>query len=214
MYNWRILLGGVASATILTVGVAAPALAQSVSRAGTPTASLSGVTQNLGGSGGGVILCDLPNLPMAGPEASAAAGAIGAPCNTSASTSSDLLQTNGAPARDLGSASSALAGLNSVSGSIPDIRTATNVVPGLSNLTGTLRAAGSVPGGTSGAADNTGSTGGIAPSDSSGSSATNGLGSVTGAVNNVTGSLPGGSNVTGGLPGASSATGILSGLGG
>jgi hypothetical protein len=200
VYNWRILLGGVASATILTVGVAAPAFAQSVSRADTPTSSLSGVKQTLGGSGGSVILCNLPSLPMAGPEASAAAGAIGAPCDPSASTSNGTLQTS-SPASDLGSASSALAGLNSVSGSIPDLNTASNVVPGLGKTAGTLPAAGSVTGASSAPADNADSSGGTAPSDSSGSSATSGLGSVTGAVNNVTGSLPGGSSSTGTLPG-------------
>ena len=72
VYNWRILLGGAASAAILTVGVAAPALAQTVSRADTPTASASGITQGLGGSSTTGILCDLPGIPMAGPEASAA----------------------------------------------------------------------------------------------------------------------------------------------
>ena len=50
MYNWRILLGGFASASILTVGVAAPAFAQTVSRTDLPTSSLSGVTQSIGGS--------------------------------------------------------------------------------------------------------------------------------------------------------------------
>ena len=62
MYNWRILLGGAASAAILTVGIAAPALAQSVARADTPT-SLSGVTQVLGGSSITGILCNLPAHP-------------------------------------------------------------------------------------------------------------------------------------------------------
>ena len=114
MYNWRILLGGAASAAILTVGIAAPALAQSVSRADTPT-SLSGITQVLGGSSTTGILCNLPGIPMAGPEASAAAGAASAPCDSADTTSqTSPLATSNGPASNLSSTSSALPGLNSV----------------------------------------------------------------------------------------------------
>ncbi len=226
MYNWRILLGGAASAAILTVGVAAPALAQSVSRADTPT-SLSGVTQDLGGSSATGILCDLPGIPMAGPEASAAAGAAGAPCastgSTDASSQADSLtaDTNG-PASNLSSTSSAMPGLNSVSSSIPDLGSAAGVVPG---TTGSLPEVGSVTGASqAAAADNVGSGGNLVPGDSSGSSGsgssgsgssgsgssgtgssgTTGLGSVTGTVNNLTGNLPGGNSVTNNLNGQGS----------
>src|SRR5260370_14939449 len=72
VYNWRILLGGAASAAILTVGIAAPAFAQSASRADSPTASLSGLTQGLGGSGASGILCGLPSLPVSGISPAAA----------------------------------------------------------------------------------------------------------------------------------------------
>ena len=61
MYNWRILLGGAASAAVLTVGVAAPAFAQSASRADTPVSSLGGVSQNLGSSGASEALGNLPD---------------------------------------------------------------------------------------------------------------------------------------------------------
>ena len=47
VYNWRILLGGAASAAILTVGVAAPAFAQ----AQDAPVSLSGVTGGLQNGG-------------------------------------------------------------------------------------------------------------------------------------------------------------------
>ena len=52
-YNWRILLGGAASAAILAVGVAAPAFAQ----AQDAPVSLSGVTGSLqnGSLNGGAI---------------------------------------------------------------------------------------------------------------------------------------------------------------
>ncbi len=229
MYNWRILLGGAASAAILTVGIAAPALAQSVSRADTP--SLNGIAQAIGGSTATGVLCDLPGIPMAGPEASAAAGEAGAPCGSAASTqdsstqdSSPIAGVNG-PASDLNTSSS-LPGLNSVSGSIPDLSSATGVVPGTANLTGSLPQVSSVAGATQGAtAGNVGSGSSLFPgtsdssssgtsdsgtsgsssssgsSDSGSSSGTTGLGSVTGTVNNITGNLPGGNSVTGDLGG-------------
>ena len=56
VYNWRILLGGAASAAILTVGVAAPAFAQAqdapVSLSGLNSASgvLPGLARTLGNS--------------------------------------------------------------------------------------------------------------------------------------------------------------------
>ena len=54
VYNWRILLGGAASAAILTVGVAAPAFAQDA------PLSLSGVTGGL--QNGGSITTPLSGL--------------------------------------------------------------------------------------------------------------------------------------------------------
>ena len=50
VYNWRILLGGAASAAILTVGVAAPAFAQ----AQDAPVSLSGLSSASG------VLCGCP----------------------------------------------------------------------------------------------------------------------------------------------------------
>jgi hypothetical protein len=216
VYNWRILLGGAASAAILTVGIAAPALAQSVSRADTPTSSVSGVTQVLGGSSASGILCNLPGIPMAGPEASAAAGAVGAPCTSAAATqdtsaaatqdTSPIATTNG-PASNLSSASSSLPGLNSVSGSIPDLGSAAGLVSGTSTpQTSSLPQVGSVTGASQGTtANNVGSSSSLVPDSSSdssgatgttGTTGTTGLGSVTGAVNNLTGSLPGGNSLT------------------
>jgi hypothetical protein len=74
VYNWRILLGGAASAAILTVGVAAPAFAQ----AQDAPVSLSGLNSASG------VLCGL-SLPVSG--VAAAAGVIGASCGTSSSSS-------------------------------------------------------------------------------------------------------------------------------
>jgi hypothetical protein len=71
VYNWRILLGGAASAAILAVGVAAPAFAQ----AQDAPVSLSGLNSASG------VLCGV-SLPVSG-EISAAANVIGASCGTS-----------------------------------------------------------------------------------------------------------------------------------
>src|SRR6266567_7522835 len=73
VYNWRILLGGAASAAILTVGVAAPAFAQ----AQDAPVSLSGLNSASG------VLCGL-TLPMSG-EVSAAASVLGQSCGSSSS---------------------------------------------------------------------------------------------------------------------------------
>lgn len=73
VYNWRILLGGAASAAILTVGVAAPAFAQ----AQDAPVSLSGLNSASG------VLCGLA-LPVSG--VAAAANVLGASCGTGSST--------------------------------------------------------------------------------------------------------------------------------
>jgi collagen type VII alpha len=211
VYNWRILLGGAASAAILTVGIAAPALAQSVSRADSPT-SLSGTTQVLGGSSASGVLCDLPGIPMAGPEASAAAGVAGAPCDSAGTTQQTMpMATTNGPAGNLSSTSSSLPGLNSVSGSIPDLGSAAGLVSGTSTpQTSSLPQVGSVTGASQGTtANNVGSSssslvpgsssdssGATGTTGSTGTTGTTGLGSVTGAVNNLTGSLPGGNSLT------------------
>jgi hypothetical protein len=90
VYNWRILLGGAASAAILTVGVAVPAFAQ----AQDAPVSLSGLNSASG------ALCGLGSLPVSG-EVSAAANAIGASCGTppSATPPARLLAWLTRPAR-------------------------------------------------------------------------------------------------------------------
>jgi hypothetical protein len=128
VYNWRILLGGAASAAILTVGVAAPAFAQ----AQDAPVSLSGLNSASG------VLCGL-SLPVSG--LAAAANVIGASCGTSSSSSSttgsNMIQANG-PMQASGPASSSLPGLNSVSGSIPALGNAAGAAPGVANTSGTF----------------------------------------------------------------------------
>jgi len=103
------LLGGADSAAILTLGVAAPTLAQ----AQDAPVSLSGLNSASG------VLCGLA-LPLSG--VAAAPNVIGASCGTSSSSSSttgsNMIQANG-PMQASSPASSSLPGLNSVSGSIP-----------------------------------------------------------------------------------------------
>jgi hypothetical protein len=162
VFNWRILLGGAASAAILTVGVAAPAFAVPHS---TPI-PLTGVTQGLNGAGAGGVFCALPNLPVS-VGLTAAAGAIGESCSSTqasdpqgspsqgnqalgnqalgSQSQGDASQTNG-PARTTSAAStpstsgasSAMPGLNSLSGVIPNLGNAASVVPDLGNVTGSL----------------------------------------------------------------------------
>jgi hypothetical protein len=127
VYNWRILLGGAASAAILAVGVAAPAFAQ----AQDAPVSLSGLNSASG------VLCGV-SLPVSG-EISAAANVIGASCGTSSASSSSSTTTNGIQANgpmQAGSPASALPGLNSVSGSSTGLGSVTGT---LSGVTGSLQ---------------------------------------------------------------------------
>ena len=128
VYNWRILLGGAASAAILAVGVAAPAFAQ----AQDAPVSLSGLNSASG------VLCGV-SLPVSG-EISAAANVIGASCGTSSASSSSSTTTNGiqtnGPMQAGSPATSALPGLNSVSGSSTGLGSVTGT---LSGVTGSLQ---------------------------------------------------------------------------
>jgi hypothetical protein len=171
VYNWRILLGGAASAAILTAGFSAPAFAQ----AQDAPASLSGLASASG------VLCGLRYLPVSG-EISAAANVIGVSCGTSSSSSSSsttgsgTIQANG-PMRASGAASSSLPGLNSVSGPMP----AAGAAPGVAKTSGT-------PGNSASASTDLSSDGSSSTSSSSTDSST-GLGLVTGTLSGVTSGL-------------------------
>ena len=152
VHNWRILLGGLASASVLAVSVAAPTFARSVSRAGDrPTSArsvsraghrsasarsvsraghrsastLTGVAPRGSAAGGG---CDLPGLPQAGRVIWALAGAPVAPCGAS----------------DLGSVTASTSG---ISGRQADTGSLTGSLAGASAVTGALSGLGSVFGG-------------------------------------------------------------------
>ena len=184
MYNWRILLGGAASAAILAVGVAAPAFAQ----AQDAPVSLSGLNSASG------VLCGV-SLPVSG-EISAAANVIGASCGTSSASSSSSTTTNGIQANgpmQAGSpAASALPGLNSISGSIPALGNAANAAPGVANTAGTLGGGSTTTtnSATPGFSEEPGSS---STTNNTSSGSSTGLGSVTGTLSGVTGSLQNGS---------------------
>jgi hypothetical protein len=210
VFNWRILLGGAASAAILTVGVAASAFAAPHS---TPI-PLAGVTQGLNGAGAGGVFCALPNLPVS-IGLTAAAGAIGESCSSTqvngnsrsfitgpqpgSQSQGDQTQASGqsnGPARTTSAAqapsssgaSSAMPGLNSLSGVIPNLGNAASVAPDLGNVTGSLSGSnGSV----------SGTVGNLVPSS-------DGSNPVSSAVSGVTGALSGagqnGGPATGPLP--------------
>ena len=175
VHNWRILLGGVASAGVLAVGVAGPTLGRPVSRADDrPTSALTGVVPTRSAASG--VGCDLPGLPEAGPVVSALAGVPGAPCG--------LSDTTKVPRH----ATSVLPGLSAVTSAIPGLPSLPSL-PGLSSLPGVS--------GLSGPPDLGSVTG--APSGVSGRQA--GAGSLGGTSGSLAGSLAGASAVTGALAG-------------
>jgi len=185
VYNWRILLGGAASAAILAVGVAAPAFAQ----AQDAPVSLSGLNSASG------VLCGV-SLPVSG-EISAAANVIGASCGTSSASSSSSTTTNGIQANgpmQAGSAStSALPGLNSISGSIPALGNAANAAPGVANTAGTVGGGSTTTTTNSATPGFSQEPGSSSTTNNTSSGSSTGLGSVTGTLSGVTGSLQNGS---------------------
>ncbi len=142
MYNWRILFGGAASAGILTVGLAAPALAQAIARADTPVSSLTGLTQDLGVSAAGNVLCDQTSLSFT----PALTGATGVSCisNTTGnssttstastasptSTSSPSSDAAGSGASNLDASSTSNTSV--IPGALPDLSVVSGIIPGMS----------------------------------------------------------------------------------
>ena len=201
MYKWQTFLGGIASAGILAVGVAVPALAQA---APATTGSTSAtVAQTLAGAG-----CQLTGLPMSGEIASASGalsttGSCGSSSSTPSSTSGNTLVVNDSqnstqtPSGANASGITSLPGLNTVAGMIPALSSATSQVPAVGSLTGGSSSTDSPAGTTNGIINGTanGANDPLGSSDqgTSGSSVLPGsLSGVTGAlpVDSLTGSLP------------------------
>ena len=153
VYNWRILLGGVASAGVLAVGVASPTLARPGARADDrPTSALTRVVRS--GSAARGVGCDLPGLPEAGPVVSALAGDPSAPCGLSDTANVPRHATSMLPG--LSAVTSAIPGLSGLSG-LPDLGSGAGATSGISGkqvgagpLAGSLAGASAVTGALSG----------------------------------------------------------------
>jgi hypothetical protein len=140
VYKWQVFLGGIASATFVLAGAAAPALAQTV--ASSPLASL---TQTLPGLS--VVTGEIPGLSSmssALPDLSSAASQAPAK-SLAASTgpSSVSMPLSGATVPSLGSNEPSSAGtaarntLNGVTGTLP-VSSLTGGLPNLGNVTRAL----------------------------------------------------------------------------
>jgi len=221
VFNWRILLGGAASAAILTVGVAAPAFAAPHS---TPI-PVTGVTQGLNSAGAGGVFCALPNLPVS-VGLTAAAGAIGESCSSNqvngdsrsfitgpqqasdpqgsqaqgsqalgSQSQGDASQASGqsnGPARTTSAASTP--STSGASSAMPGLNSLSGVIPNLGNAASVVPDLGNVTGSLSGSNGSvSGAVGNLVPS----SEGSNPVSGVTGALS---GAGQNGGPATGPLP--------------
>jgi hypothetical protein len=210
VYKWQTFLGGIASAGILAVGVAAPALAQAAPATNGSTST--GVAQTLGGAA-----CQLTGLPMAGEVASASGaltmtGSCSSSGNTSNGTSGNTLLVNDSPKSTQtpsganASGITSLPGLNTVGGMIPGLSSATSQVPAVGSLTGSSSSNSSSNSSNSNAAFNPDGSPAGAPAGGTSNSSV-----IPGSLSGLTGALPVGS-LTGSLPNVGGVTGVLSGV--
>jgi len=125
VYNWRILLGGAASAAILAVGVAAPAFAQAqdapVSLSGLNSASgvLCGVSLPVSGS-----IPALGNTANAAPGVANTAGTLGGSSSTTTTTNSatpGFSEEPGGSSTTNNTGSGSSSGLGSVTGTLSGV---------------------------------------------------------------------------------------------
>ena len=203
MYKWQTFLGGIASAGILTMGVAVPALAQAAPATDGSTSST--VSQTLGGAA-----CQLTGLPMAG-EVASASGALTmtGSCNSSSQTPDNTLQVNDSSSSTQTPGGANASGINS----LPGLNTVAGVIPGLDSATGQVPAVGSLTGSSTGNSSNSSNAAfnqENAPADAPAGSTSNSS-VVPGSLSGVTGALPVGS-LTGTLPNVGGVTGALSGV--
>lgn len=203
MYKWQTFLGGIASAGILTMGVAVPALAQAAPA--TDGSASSTVSQTLGGAA-----CQLTGLPMAG-EVASASGALTmtGSCNSSSQTPDNTLQVNDSSSSTQTPSGANASGINS----LPGLNTVAGVIPGLDSATGQVPAVGSLTGSSTSNSSNSSNAAFNqegAPADAPAGSTSNSS-MVPGSLSGVTGALPVGS-LTGTLPNVGGVTGALSGV--
>jgi hypothetical protein len=210
VYKWQVFLGGIASATILLAGAAAPALAQTVD--GSPLTTL---TQTMTGSQVSGNACNLAGLPMAGQVNSAVAGVTGQSC----AAADDPWQASS----DSTDSSTDSTGPSTMTSALPGLSTVTGEIPGLSSMSSTLpelNPASSQD--SSSASDSTipvttplsgANQPGLGSSQNSLGSDQSGTGSsvLPGSLNGVTSAVPAGS-LTNGLPNLGTVTAPLSGI--
>jgi hypothetical protein len=204
VYKWQTFLGGIASAGILAVGAAAPALAQAAPA--TDGSTSTSVAKTLAGAA-----CQLTGLPMAGEITSASGGLTKTgSCGSSGHTSGSTLLVNDSqhgtktPSGANASGGSSLPGLNAVAGMIPGLTSAASQVPAGGSLTGS-RSSSNGPHSSNAAFNPAG-----APAGASGNGTSN-TSMIPGSLSGVTGALPVGS-LTGTLPNVGGVTGALSGV--
>jgi len=219
VYKWQVFLGGVASATFVLAGAAAPALAQTVA-----SSPLTTVTQGVTGSQVSAHVCDMAGSPLSGEVNAAMAGLTGQSCNGSstgtpknasqAATVSDSTAQNAVTPAGLTSMTSTLPGLNAVTGEIPGLGAMTSALPVLNSSAGQAvgQAVGQAPAlaPASSGAKSTPLSNATVPSlgsKESGSGAT----MVQNTLDGVTGTLPV-STLTGSLPGLGAVSGALAGV--
>jgi hypothetical protein len=189
VYKWQVFLGGIASATFVLAGAAAPALAQAVA-----SSPLSSVTLAVTGSRVTANVCDMAGSPLSGEVNSALAGLTGRSC-TGSSTSTPK--------------NAALPGLSALTGEIPGLSSISSTLPHL-NSAASQALAKSPASSFASALNSTPLSDATVPGLSS-NEPSSGSTVVQNTLNGVTGTLPV-SSLTGGLPDLSNVTGALSGV--
>lgn len=214
MYKWQVFLGGIASATFVLAGAAAPALAQTVS-----SSPLMGVTQAVTGSQLTANVCDMAGSPLSGEVNSAMAGLTGQSCSGSnTSTLQNAAQTismstgtaqNASTPATMTPMTTALPGLSAVTGEIPGLSSMSSALPVL-NSAGSQAPAQSSAFSPASATNSTPLSNATVPSLGSNEPSSGGT-VVQNTLSGVTGALPVGS-LTGDLPDLGNVTGALSGV--
>jgi hypothetical protein len=211
VYKWQVFLGGIASATFVLAGAAAPALAQTVA-----SSPLTTVTQAVTGSQVSANVCDMAGSPLSGEVNSAMAGLTGQSCNASSTGTPKNASQTATVSNSTAQNAVTPAGLTSMTGALPGLNTVTGEIPGLGAMTSTLpvlnTSASQAPATSpaSSGAKSTPLSNATVPSLGSnepGSGAT----MVQNTLNGVTGTLPV-SSLTGGLAGLGNVSGALAGV--
>lgn len=214
MYKWQVFLGGIASATFVLAGAAAPALAQAVA-----SSPLTSVTQAVTGSQVTANVCDMAGSPLSGEVNSAMAGLTGQSCaGSSTSTPQNAAQTTSV-SNGIEQSASTPASMTPMTTALPGLSAVTGEIPGLSSMSSTLpdlnsapsQAPALSPAASSASAPNAAPLSDATVPSLNSNEPSSGSTVVQNTLNGVTGTLPV-SSLTGGLPNLGSVTGALSGV--